>query len=188
VDIRHNQEKQISLFDKENIAYQKEYEYVINSSYQRMPIQNPSIQTYIAFENKEENGLGIPLPQGLFRCFALHHEEEQFVGENRIEHTPKNETVRFFLGKAFDIVGETVLERENHQNEELTYKSVIRNHKDEDVAVQVHFSCPYSRYRNGQALKLVRSSETAIHKDARSFYFLVEVPANGEKQIHFTIH
>ena len=70
---------------------------------------NPKVGVFVTFKNEVKTGLGIPLPKGKVRVYKRDADgTEQFVGEDQIDHTPKDEQVRLYLGKAFDIVGERV--------------------------------------------------------------------------------
>ena len=69
---------------------------------------NKKVDTYLSFKNTQENGMGMPLPAGRVRVSKLDTADGslEFIGEDRIDHTPKNETVLLKLGSAFDVVGE----------------------------------------------------------------------------------
>ena len=92
-------------------------------------------------ENSEANGLGIPLPQGKVRLYQADSSGElQFIGEDSIEHTPKDEVLRLHVGNAFDIRGEvtTLGSREiTKDTKDVTRQVIIRNHKEEAITVVV---------------------------------------------------
>ena len=69
---------------------------------------NGKVDVYLSFKNREEQGMGVPLPAGRVRVSKLDEADGslEFIGEDRIDHTPKNETVQLKLGSAFDVVGE----------------------------------------------------------------------------------
>ena len=96
----------------------------------------------MSFDNSEKNHLGMPLPRGVVRMYKKDMDGAlQFVGEDRIDHTPEDERIRLRMGNAFDIVAERVqtdykVLASGHLYES-SYKVTIRNHKDEDVMVQV---------------------------------------------------
>jgi len=65
----------------------------------------------VEFENKKDNNLGIPMPQGKARLYKSDGESVEFIGEDMIEHTPKDEKIKLKVGDAFDIVVEDVEKR-----------------------------------------------------------------------------
>ena len=92
------------------------------------------------FKNSKENGLGIALPKGRVRFYRRDTDGSlQFIGENQIDHTPKDETLRLYTGNAFDVVGERKetdfqINRSGHQADE-SFEIKIRNHKKEASSV-----------------------------------------------------
>ena len=104
---------------------------------------NKKVDTYLSFRNRTEDGMGVPLPSGRVSVAKLDSADGslEFIGEDRIDHTPKNETVQLKLGSAFDVVGERrqvdfkVDSNRNTMTEEIEVK--IRNRKDEPVRVIV---------------------------------------------------
>src|SRR5260370_33045487 len=111
---------------------------------------NKKVDTYLSFRNKAENGMGVPLPSGRVRVAKLDTADGslEFIGEDRIDHTPKNETVLLKLGSAFDVVGERrqgdfkVDTNRNTITREI--EGEIRNRKDEPAPVHVKEN-PYRR-------------------------------------------
>ena len=92
------------------------------------------------FKNSKENNLGIPLPKGKMRVYKEDSDKSlEFIGEDFIEHTPKDENVRIYLGDAFYIVGERVQTDFKNGDDfaDETFKITIRNHKEEPVEVRV---------------------------------------------------
>jgi hypothetical protein len=72
-----------------------------------VPASNQQIGVYVEIANKEENRLGMPLPKGTVRVYMADNDGNlQFVGEDRIDHTPKNETIKIKTGDTFDVVAE----------------------------------------------------------------------------------
>jgi hypothetical protein len=108
--IKDNQEKQISLLSAERIPLRKEYVYrgaaqYYTSRYRQLE-SDKKVGVHIEFENREEDNLGMPLPAGTVRLYKADHEGSlQFLGEDSIDHTPKDETVRVKVGEAFDVKG-----------------------------------------------------------------------------------
>ena len=100
------------------------------------------VNVYREFKNTEANKLGIPLPKGRVRFYSQDEDRQlEFVGENNIDHTPKNELVRLFIGDSFDLVGERKrtdfkANEGNHMFDE-TYEIKVRNRKKEAVEIRV---------------------------------------------------
>ena len=68
-----------------------------------VPISTQKVGTYVEFANKKENRLGMPLPKGVLRVYKADSDGSlQFIGEDRIDHTPKDETIKIKMGDAFD--------------------------------------------------------------------------------------
>ena len=105
------------------------------------------------FYNKSDNKLGIPMPKGKIRVYKKSGEELEFVGENSIQHTPRNEKIDFTIGNAFDIRADFQTlnsQRIGEKTEEAEYSIEIRNQKDSEVEVDllIHFGT----YRNWEVL------------------------------------
>ena len=108
--IKQNQTKQISLITADRIPVKKELIYYGARFYYHNrhgeAISNQKVGVFVELANKEEHNLGIPLPKGTIRVYKHDREGSlQFVGEDAIDHTPKDEKVRIKLGDAFDVVG-----------------------------------------------------------------------------------
>ncbi len=103
---------------------------------------NKKINVYREFENSESNELGIPLPKGRVRFYSQDGDRQlEFVGENTIEHTPKGERVRLYIGNSFDLVGERKrtdfkINESNHVFDE-SFEIKLRNRKKETVEIRV---------------------------------------------------
>ncbi len=126
--LRDNQMKQISLFPTAETPIEKEYRYE--------PHQGKKVKVYLEFKNEKKAGLGMPLPKGLVRVYKEGPDGGlEFVGEDRIDHTPRGETVRISTGNAFDVVGErTRIDKKQRDNDrELEYLVKIRNRKRRDA-------------------------------------------------------
>lgn len=184
-DIKNNETKQISLFKAEKVPLKKEY--VLEDEtyyYYQTGSQKNNVKVMVSFKNAEENGLGVPLPKGTVRVYKKDSKGMlQFVGEDSIEHTPKDEEVRLFLGYAFDIAAEkkTVSdERIGDKCRRKSYEVNIRNHKDEDVSVIV----VQKAYGENEVTKASHNYEK---KDAYTYEFEVPVKADGEATLTYTI-
>lgn len=185
--IKENQTKQVSLLSAEGVTVAKKYEYRGNASYysQRIaPVTGEKVGVFLVFQNEEANKLGIPLPAGVMR---VYQEDEsgalQFAGEDRIKHTPKDEEVKLRLGNAFDIVGERVQTDFRiiaDQVFESSYEIKVRNHKDEEIVVDV------VEPMDGDWAILNKSHEFD-KKDARTAVFTLAVPASGETVLTYSV-
>ena len=149
---------------------------------------NPKIWVMREFVNSDANHLGMPLPKGRVR-FYRHNDDGQveFTGENAIDHTPKDETVRIYTGNAFDLTGERrrtnyVVESPKNSAAE-TFEIKVRNHKKEAVEVRV-----VEHLYRGKNWELVTKSDPYQKKDSQTIEFAVKVPPDGEKVITYTAH
>src|SRR5512143_1379140 len=109
--IADNQTKQVALLSANSVPVKKDLVLEGAGYYYRMPegglATKLKVGVFIEFENREKTGLGIPLPKGIVRVYKRDSKGRvQFVGEDRIDHTPKNEKVRLKLGEAFDVTAE----------------------------------------------------------------------------------
>ena len=143
--IKDNQMKQIGLVNAGTIPVYKEllFHGAAFYYYNRYgdAMQNQKVGVFVEIENKEEHNLGIPLPKGIVRVYKLDSDKSlQFVGEDSIDHTPKDEKVRIRLGDAFDVVGgrkQTDWKKIAADSYEASFEISLRNHKKEDVVVKV---------------------------------------------------
>lgn len=150
---------------------------------------NNKVDVYIRFQNEEENNLGMPLPAGKVRVFKEDPNDQtlEFVGEDLIDHTPRNEEVLIQVGQAFDIVGERTqtdftVDSRNHVMTE-SFRIELRNQKeDEDVKVIVKENL--FRWVNWE---ITEHSDEFEKIDARTIHFPVTVPAGEEKIVEYTV-
>jgi hypothetical protein len=149
---------------------------------------NPKIWVMQEFKNSEANHLGIALPKGRLRFYRRDTDGHlEFIGENQIDHTPKDETLRIYTGNAFDVVGERkrtnfhIESRERWIDE--SYEIHIRNHKKEAVNVRVveHL------YRCNN-WKLAAQSDESRKVDAQTVEFPVSIKPDGEAVVTYTVH
>ena len=149
---------------------------------------NPKVWVMEEFKNAEVNHLGIPLPKGKLRFYRRDNDGHlEFVGENVIDHTPKDETVRIFTGNSFDVVGER--KRTNirvdsaHNWMDESFEIRVRNHKKEAVSVRIveHLY----RWTNW---KLTEQSHESHKLDAQTIEFPVTIAADGEQVVTYMVH
>ena len=144
--VKNNQTKQIGLLSAEDVGVEKSFVYASNGRYYITRMGGPDTRTkvgvYVSLENSSENNMGMPLPKGVVRMYKKDQDGAlQFIGEDRIDHTPEDEVIRLKVGDAFDIVAERVqtdykVLSSGHLYESA-YKVTIRNHKEEDIVVSV---------------------------------------------------
>jgi hypothetical protein len=149
---------------------------------------NKKVDVYLEFRNDKQHGLGMPLPAGRIRVSKLDAVDgaPEFIGEDQIDHTPKDENVRVKLGAAFDVVGErrqvdfTVDNKARWMEEEIEIK--LRNHKEQPVEVLVKESL----YRGG-TWKILSNSQAFVTEDAHSIHFPVTVAKDGESVVRYRV-
>jgi len=149
---------------------------------------NKKVDVYIGFRNAKENNMGMPLPSGRIRVSKLDNADKmlEFIGEDTIDHTPKNEKVLIKLGSAFDVVGErrqvnfSVDTSRRTMIEEIEVK--LRNQKTEPVTVIVKENL--YRWVNWE---ITHASHDFQKKDARTVHFPVKVAAEGEATVIYTV-
>jgi len=149
---------------------------------------NPKVWVMQELKNSETNHLGIALPKGRLRFYRRDSDGSlQFIGENAIDHTPKDEMIRVYTGNSFDIVGER--KRTNYHVEsgahwmDETFEIRVRNHKKESANIRVveHLY----RWTNW---KLIEQSHQFKKRDAQTIEFPVTVAADGEQVVTYTVH
>lgn len=148
--LRENQTKQVALLDASGVPLRKEYRLGGGSHYYQGQYgdlgQKLKVAVFIEFDNKKAAQLGLPLPKGVVRVYKQDRAgQPQFIGEDRIDHTPENETVRLKLGEAFDVTANRrqtdfrKLGGDSRYNYrfESAFEIVLKNAKDEAVTVTV---------------------------------------------------
>lgn len=187
--LKNNQTKQISLLTAPKVSVNKVYTYngalynwYYYDNWQGLQC-NRKVGVNLEFKNSKENGLGIPLPKGTIKVYKADIDKSlQFIGENQIDHTPKNEKISLYLGNAFDIVGERKVTDHKKLAANLyrdSYEITLRNHKKEPVVIKVI-------ERQWGDWKVVQSSHEYKKEDATTLIFEVNVPADGEVKITYT--
>jgi len=149
---------------------------------------NKKVDVYLEFRNDKQYGLGVPLPAGRIRVSKLDAADGslEFIGEDRIDHTPKDEEVRVKLGSAFDVVGErrqmdfAVDSKARWMEEQIEIK--LRNHKDQAVHVLVKEN-PY-RWSNW---KILTKTHEFVKEDSHTIVFPVDVPKDGETLVRYKV-
>ncbi|MBI3301701.1 MAG: DUF4139 domain-containing protein, partial [Deltaproteobacteria bacterium] len=184
--VKDNQTKQMTLLAATGIPVvkrlilqgQQGYFYNAYSPDDELPTQKVSV--YLEIENAQKNNLGIPLPKGTIRVYKADKEGSlQFIGEDQIDHTAKDETVKVKMGEAFDVVGkrkQTDFKRIARTISEMGWEITLRNHKPEAVTVRVNEPVPGD-------WEVLSASHKYEKPDAYTLRFDVPVPKDGEVKV-----
>ena len=186
--IKDKQTKQISLLEATGAEVQKELlVYGIKSYFTRLyrgQTPKQTVNVYVKFKNTKDNNLGMPLPAGIMRLYKRDDEESlQFIGEDRIDHTPKDEEVRLKIGEAFDVVAERIqtdFKQITTRLHETEWEITLRNHKKEDVTVGI----VEPLYGNWT---VISNSHPYKKVDAFTIRFDIEVPKDQEVKIKYRV-
>jgi hypothetical protein len=187
--IQNNESKQISLLNGTGIPVEKFLLVEGEPYYYRNPqgIGNPIPQTvkvFYRFKNDEKSSLGMPLPAGTVRVYQADSKGGmQFVGEDAIGHTPKDETVRVYVGNAFDVVAER--KQMDYKKiasgvHEMEYQITLRNHKDGPVNVEV-------REPIGGDWEVLNSTYKWTKLDSTSIGFEIPVEKDGSATLDYRV-
>ena len=190
--IAENQTKQVALLSAARIPTVKELQllgrdYYYRSSYGDLG-QKIKVGVYVEFENKGD-GLGVPLPKGVIRVYKKDSKgNAQFVGEDRIDHTPKNEKVRLKLGEAFDVTADkkqTDFKKLGGSGRydyvyESAYLIELKNAKDEAVTVKVMEPLPGD-------WDILDESHPHKKETSNTVVWRVNVPAGGKTQLSYRV-
>ena len=146
------------------------------------------VNVYLRFNNSEDNNMGMPLPAGRIRVNQKDSDGSlEFIGEDIIDHTPKDEDVLIKMGNAFDIKGERKQTDYRVDTDDRTmsesFEITLKNHKPEDAKVVIRETL----YRWSE-WEISRKSHDFTKQDARHIHFDVEVPANGEVTVNYTVN
>jgi hypothetical protein len=172
--IKNNQQKQIGLLTAGGVPVTKRFLFDGRNG--------GDVHVSVEFKNEEDHGMGMPLPAGVVRVFKKDSKgQAQFVGENRIKHTPRKDDVRLTIGNAFDIKGETARKdyKDLAKGYEETYTVKLKNRKlTEDVVVTVEHSI-------WGDWTMLESSLPYKKKDANTAQFEVPVKADSEVELTY---
>lgn len=200
-DLANNETKQIELVSGKQVPSRKMFVYdgladfwrswYNNTGYRDQSSfgqqSNAKVGVFVTFKNSQNDGLGIPLPKGKIRVYKRDDDgKEQFIGEDQIDHTPKDEEVRLYLGNAFDLVGSRVQKNfrvivSGHSVEE-TFEIKVKNHKDEPVEVMV-----YEHPWRWNEWKITKSNEEWEKVDQSTVQFPLAIAKNSEKVVTYTV-
>jgi hypothetical protein len=176
--IKDNQMKQIALFPPADIKSQKKFFY--------NAVRDPKkVEVRVLFKNEEKAGLGKPLPAGVFRIYQKDKESLEFVGEDRIGHTPRNEEVKITVGKAFDLLAERKViktQKVSKTAERLTVEIALRNNKKKENVTIIVEERLFYRY-----WEIEDSNLSFTKKDAFNIEFEVPVKPDSETKVRYTV-
>jgi len=175
--LKNNQKKQITLFPNTVVSCWKELYY--NAS-----MDPKKVEVRIIFKNTKEAGLGQPLPAGIVRLYQKDRESLEFVGEDRIDHTPRNEEVKLVIGKAFDVTAERrIIDKKkiSKRSERQRIEIELKNNKKEDIKIRVEEFLYYPNW------EISDNNFSYTKKDAQRIEFWVPVKADGKTIIQYTV-
>jgi hypothetical protein len=191
--IKENQTKQVALLSANAVPVRKTFElrgadYYYSASYGDLG-QKLKIGVFVEFDNKEASGMGVPMPKGVVRVYKKDSAgNAQFVGEDRIDHTPRNETVRLKLGDAFDVTARKKqtdfkklagTSRYNYVYESA-YEIEIKNAKTDAVTVKVIEPMPGD-------WEVVSESHPHKKEAAGTTVWEVPVPSDGSVTLTYRV-
>lgn len=175
--IKNYQIKQLALFPTATTPVKKIFEYDGSKNEKKVNVK-------LEFENTEKNGLGIPVPAGKVRVYKSDEDQSQvFIGEDQIDHTPKDEKIRLYVGDAFDVVGERKqmsYKQLGDRAREETWEVKLRNHKKEDIEVLV------TEHLWGD-WEIRETSHPYSKKDASTIEMVIPVKKDAEAIVKYTV-
>jgi len=182
------EQKQVSLLSASNIALDKKLIFFGAAQWFRgnygPVVQNQKVSVYLDLQNKEQNHLGMPLPKGTVRVYKSDKSgQKQFIGEDAIDHTPRDEKIRIKLGEAFDVVAdrtETSFRALGTCVSESAWEIKLRNHKDTPESVEVDEPA-------GGDWEILSSSLPATKKDSSTFTFDVRLGPRSETKLTYVV-
>jgi hypothetical protein len=174
VTIKNNEVKQLSLLEADKVKAEKIYTYR----------GGRNAEVSIKFENTVNNNMGMPLPEGVVRVMKKDKDGSfEFVGEDRIQHTPRDEKITLKVGDAFDLLGERVVTDSKSlgdRSSKETIQITLKNRKDEDVVIDADENVGYN-------WEITNKSMDYEKKNANEIVFHVPVKARGEQKVEYTI-
>ena len=187
--VNNNETKQVSMLGATAFPVQKRYVvegqafYYHNAQHPGAPIKDV-VQVYYQFKNEEKAGLGMPMPAGIVRVYQSDSTGGvQFVGEDRIDHTPKDEAINLKIGNAFDVVCErkqTDFQKIAGNVYEVEYEVTLRNHKALPVTIEVNEPI-------GGTWRMLQSSHEWNKTSAWAAQFAVPVGADGAAVLKYRV-
>lgn len=184
------QSQKLYLYDGMKIDWQRYHGYSMENMRNNQELgadSDPKVAVMREFKNSETNHLGMPLPKGRVRFYRQDADKQvEFTGENVIDHTPKDETVRIYTGNAFDLVGER--RRTNYKIDatkntiDESFEIKLRNHKKEAVEIQV-----VEHLFRWFTWDITEKSDTFLKTNAQTMEFRVQVQPDQERTLRYTV-
>lgn len=178
--LSNNETKQISLFEAKDVSVKKIFLYKSGQyNYNR---QN-KVAVIIEFENSKKNNMGMPMPKGKVRVYKSDGESIEFIGEDWIDHTPRNEKLKLKIGDAFDVLAKEKLVNETRISNkvyERTFSITLTNRKENAITVNVE------RYL-GFNWEILKSNYKFEKENARKILFKIHVNSNGKTELKFIV-
>jgi hypothetical protein len=186
--IKDNQTKQLTLMSAAGVPVRKELAFFGARDYYRSqygtPMSNQKVSVFVELTNTKANNLGIPLPKGKMRVYKADQSgSQQLIGEDWIDHTPKDERVRIKMGESFDVVGERIQrdwKKIGSSLYEVEWDITLRNHKKEDVVVSVIEPVPGD-------WEVLRETQSHEKVEAHTLRYRVPVPKEGSAKVTYRV-
>ena len=186
--IKDNQTKQLALMSASDVPIRKHLVYYGAQEYYRtqygVPVSSQKVAVLLELRNSKENRLGVPLPKGKLRVYKADASgSTQFIGEDWIDHTPKDERVKIKVGNAFDVGGERTQKefRKIAGNTwEVEWEISLRNHKKEDQTVTVIEPLPGD-------WQVLNATHTYEKPEAHTLTFEIPVPKEGAAKLTYRV-
>ena len=186
--IKDKQTKQLTLMTAVGVPVRKELAFFGARDYYRTqygtPMSNQKVSVFVELTNGKANNLGVPLPKGKVRVYKADKSgSQQLVGEDWIDHTPKDERVRIKMGEAFDVVGERTQrdwKRIGGSTYEVEWEISLRNHKKENVVVSVIEPVPGD-------WEVLRETQPHEKVEAHTLRYEVPVPPEGAAKVTYRV-
>jgi len=187
--VNNNETKQVSMLDATGFSVKKRYIvdgqafYYRNAMHPGSPLKDV-VQVYYQFKNEASAGLGMPMPAGTIRVYQSDSKGgTHFVGEDHIDHTPKDELINMKIGNAFDVVSERKqidFEKIASNVYEVEYEIVLRNHKDAPITVELNEPI-------GGTWRIIRTTHEYTKTDAWAAQFNAAVAANAASTVRYRV-
>lgn len=186
--VKDNQTKQLSLMSASSVPVDKHFVYRGAADYYRttygMPVSNQKVGVYLEIDNGKDKGLGLPLPKGRMRVYKADASgSQQLIGEDWIDHTPKDEKIKVKMGDAFDVVGERT-QRDWKKIAagiyEVEWEIKLRNHKTEPITVDVFEPMPGD-------WEMLRTTHPHEKVQAFTAKWKLPVPKDGETTLSYRV-
>lgn len=193
--VNENQVKQIELLTAARVPVTKRYIFEPGGRYWHRRYGDKDeykVNVFIELKNDEKSNLGMPLPKGKVRVYKKAKADAradgktgdlEFIGEDQIDHTPRDEDVKLYIGDAFDIVGEKKIaaQTQGKQWRQQKIRIELRNHKDEQATIRV-------REHMGHGNWTISDNSHPFHKDdAKTIEFDIPVDAHGKGVLTYTV-